>query len=272
MDVMDKPFNGEKSSHLPMRFLGKIALVTGSGRGIGKAIALRLAAEGADLVINFFRNRDSAEATAAEIRALGRRAELIKADVGNPGDLERLFNSIDRTFGGLDMLINNAASGYNRSVAEQRVKGWDWTLNINARAALFSAQHAAPLMQKRGGGAIVNISSIGSTRVLPDYVVVGASKAALESITRYLAVEFAPLNIVVNGVSAGIVETDALQHFSQLRAGLDDHLKTALDHTPAGRMVTPEDIAGVVAFLCSPEAAMIRGQIVLIDGGFTLPF
>jgi len=254
------------------RYAGKLALITGSGRGIGKAIALRLAAEGADVIVNFFRNREPAEQTAEAIRASGRRAELIRADVGDPDDLEKLFEQIKSTFGGLDILVNNAASGYNRPIMEQRVKGWDWTLNINARAALFASQLAAPLMQARGGGAIVNISSLGAGRVLPDYVLVGASKAALESITRYLAVEFAPMGIAVNAVSAGVVETEALQHFSAFRADLADRMNQARERTPAGRIVAVEDVAAVVAFLCSADATMIRGQVIVVDGGFTLTF
>lgn len=252
-----------------MLLQNKVALVTGSGRGIGRAIALRLAAEGADVVVNFFRNRAPAEETAAQITALGRRAAVVKADVGVPEGIETLFAEAERAFGGVDVLINNAASGYNRPVLEQKIKGWDWTMNINARAALFCAQRAAPGMAARGGGRIVNVSSPGSFRVLPDYVVVGASKAALEAITRYLAVELAAQGIVVNAVSPGIVATDALKHFAVLRdEGLLDRTAAA---TPAGRLVTPEDVAGLVAFLCSPAAAMIRGQTILIDGGATLP-
>jgi len=187
------------------RFAGKIALITGSGRGIGKTIALRLASEGADIALNYFRNRAPAEETAGTIRALGRRVHVVRADVGQPDDINRLVDEAAEALGGLDILVHNAASGYNRPVMEQRVKGWDWTLNINARAALFLAQRAAPILAGRGGGAIVNVSSIGAQRVLPEYVVVGASKAALEALTRYLAVELAPLRIVVNGVSAGVV-------------------------------------------------------------------
>ncbi len=244
-----------------------IALVTGSGRGIGRAIAIHLAQRGADVVVNFFRNRAPAEETAAEITRLGRRALLVKANIGEPEDIQRLFTEIEAAFGGLDILVNNAASGYNRPVMEQRVKGWDWTLNINARAALFCAQHAVPLMQKRGGGYIVNVSSLGSFRVLPGYVVVGASKAALEAITRYLAVELAPYHIVVNAVSPGPVETEALLHFGLDREAM---LAQTARRVPAGRHVTPEDVAGVVAFLCTPAAAMIRGQVILVDGGGTL--
>jgi enoyl-[acyl-carrier protein] reductase III len=250
-------------------FIGKTALVTGSGRGIGRAIALYFAHNGADVVVNFFRNRPPAEATAAEIERLGRRALLVKADVGDLDDLNRLFDETGQAFGGLDIFVHNAASGYNRPALEQKPKGWDWTMNINARSLLFAAQRAAVLMEQRGGGAIVSISSPGSIRVLPDYVVVGASKAALESLTRYLAVELGPKNISVNAVSPGMVETDALKHFDSLQqAGV---IQKAVAATPAGRLVTPEDVAEVVGFLCSPAASMIRGQVIVVDGGYTLP-
>jgi enoyl-[acyl-carrier protein] reductase III len=253
-----------------MDFKGKIALVTGSGRGIGKAIALHFASLGADVFVNFFRNRASAQATVDEIHALGRQAWLVKADIGKIDEIERLFDQVQALAGGLDFLICNAASGYNRPVMAQRPKGWDWTMNINARSLLFAAQRAAPLMERRGGGAIVSISSQGSTRVLPDYVVVGASKAALEAVTRYLAVELAPKKIVVNAISPGMALTEALKHFDALRQ--DDHLiERAASLTPAGRLVTPQDIAGVAAFLCSPEAVMICGQVIIVDGGYALP-
>ncbi len=250
-------------------FAGKIALVTGSGRGVGRAIALHFARLGADVTVNFFRNRQPAEETAAAVEALGRRALLVKADVGDLDDLARLFDQVEAAFGSLDILVHNAASGYNRPALEQKPKGWDWTMNINARALLFAAQRAAPLMEKRGGGSIVSISSPGANRVLPDYVVVGASKAALEALTRYLAVELAPKNIVVNAVAPGLIETEALQHFDALKE--DGVIRRAVAATPAGRLVTPEDVAGVVAFLCSPAAAMIRGQVIVVDGGYTLP-
>ena len=252
-----------------MTFAGKIALITGSGRGIGHAIALHFARHGADVVVNFFRNRLPAEQTAAEIEKLGRRVLLVKADVSDLDDLARLFDETEKNFGGLDIFIHNAASGYNRPVLEQKPKGWDWTMNINARSLLFAAQRAVPLMEKRGGGSIVSISSPGANRVLPDYVVVGASKAAIESLTRYLAVELAPKNIVVNAVSPGIVETEALKHFAALEDG--SVIQKAIATTPAGRLVTPEDVAGVVGFLCTPAAAMIRGQVIVVDGGYILP-
>lgn len=249
-------------------FSNKIALVTGSGRGIGRAIALRLAEGGADVCVNYVRNQAQAEEVAAQIQALGRRAFAVRANVGKTEDIDKLFDAVQEQFGGLDIFINNAASGFNRPALEQKVSGWDFTQNVNARALLFATQRAVPLMTARGGGQIVSISSPGGQRVMPDYVAVGASKAALEALTRYLAVELSPLNIVVNAVSPGLVETDALQFFSSLKDG--QVIPRAVANTPAGRLATPEDVAGVVAFLCTPAAAMIRGQIIVVDGGYTL--
>jgi enoyl-[acyl-carrier protein] reductase III len=184
--------------------------------------------------------------------------------------LQSLFDQAESEYGGLDFLIHSAASGFNRPALEQKPKGWDWTMNINARSLLFAAQCAVPLMRKRGGGAIVSITSPGSSRVLPDYVAVGASKAALEAVTRYLAVELAKDNIAVNAVSPGVVLTDALKHFDAVSTQ-EEIIARAVRLTPAGRLVTPEEIAEVVAFLCSPAASMIRGQVIGIDGGATLP-
>jgi enoyl-[acyl-carrier protein] reductase III len=251
-------------------FQNKIALVTGSGRGIGRAIALHFAQHGADVIVNFFRNRAPAEETAREVEKLGGRALLVKADVGDLDDLNRLFDEVEKEFGGLDILIHNAASGYNRPALEQKPKGWEWTMNINARALLFAAQRATPLMEKRGGGKIVSISSPGSVRVLPDYIVVGASKAALESLTRYLGVELISKGINVNAVSPGVVETDALNHFASM-GNQDAILQNFIAQVPAGRLITPEEVAEVVAFLCTPAAAMIVGQTIALDGGYTLP-
>jgi enoyl-[acyl-carrier protein] reductase III len=250
-------------------FLDRTVLVTGSGRGIGRAIALYFAQNGADIVVNFFRNRTPAEETAAEIEKIGRRALVVKADVGDLDDLNHMFDKVEKEFGSLDIFIHNAASGYNRPALLQKPKGWEWTMNINARALLFSAQRCAPLMEKHGGGFIVSISSQGASRVMPDYVVVGSSKAALESLTRYLAVELSPRNIVVNAVSPGIVDTEALHHFDIMNE--TDLIERAIASTPAGRLVRADEVAGVVGFLCTPAASMIRGQVIVMDGGYTLP-
>jgi len=252
----------------PLDFTGKTALVTGSGRGIGRAIALKLAELGAHVVINYVHNQEPAEEAASQIRALGRQALAVRANVGKEDGLKTLFGQIGDQFGRLDFFISNAASGFNRSALQQKESGWDHTLNVNARGFLFAAQLAVPLMPPEGG-KIVAITSPGAERVLPDYVAVGASKAALNALVRYLAVELAPRHINVNAVSPGIVETDALQHFSFMQD--DQVIPRAIANTPAGRLVQPEDIANAVAFLCSPLAEMVCGQILVVDGGYTLP-
>jgi len=244
-----------------MSLEGKLALVTGSGRGIGRAIALKLASQGADIVVDFFRHRENAEQTARDVEALGVKAEVIRANVGDPAKIDELFDMIGNKFGRLDILINNAASGVGRPLADIDVKAWEWTMDINVRACLLCAQKAAKLMEGRGG-KIVSMSSLGSRFVLPNYTVVGVSKAALEALTRYLAIELAPRGICVNAVAASAVETEALKFY--FKEGL---VKDSRQVTPAGRMVIPEDVANVVAFLCSEEAFMIRGQTIIVDGG-----
>ena len=249
-----------------MDLSGKLALVTGGGRGIGRAVALELAQRGADLLVNYLRNEDAAKETAEAVRAYGREAQTIRAHVGDPERIARMFDELRERYGYLDILVNNAASGVIRPLLELEPRHWDWTMDINARGAWLCARAAAPLMAGRGG-RIVGIASLGSGRVLPEYVAVGVSKAALESLTRYLAVELGPMGIAVNAVSGGLVETDALRHFPRREEMLED----ARRRTPAGRMVEPADIARVVAFLCSPGADMIRGQVVVVDGGYSLP-
>ena len=251
---------------MSLPFAGKLALVTGGGRGIGRAIALELAARGADVLVNYVRHPDNADAVASEIRSLGRNAQSFRANVADAENVDRMFAEIAEQFGYLDILVNNSASGVNRSVTHVAPKHWDWTLNVNARGAWLCARAALPLMQTRNGGAVVSISSLGASRVMPDYFLVGVSKAALEAVTRYLAVELAAHNVRVNAVSGGLIETDALKSF----AWGDEVIGQSQARTPAGRLATPEDIARVVAFLCSEEAAMIRGQTLIVDGGFSL--
>ena len=250
-----------------MSLEGKLALVSGSGRGIGRAVALKLASQGSDIIVNFFRRRETAEKTAKDIEAMGVKAEVIKANVGDPAKIDEMFDIISNKFAHLDIFINNAASGVGRSVMDLNVKAWDWTMDINVRAFLLCAQRAAKLMEGRGG-KIVSISSLGSFLVWPTYAAVGVSKAALEALTRYLAIELAPKGICVNAAAASAVETEALKFY--IKEGFMSDTRQA---TPAGRMVSPEDVANVVAFLCSEEAFMIRGQVIIVDGGTSVaPF
>ncbi|MEZ4710504.1 MAG: enoyl-[acyl-carrier-protein] reductase FabL [Caldilineaceae bacterium] len=245
---------------------GKTAVITGSGRGIGKGIALALAAQGCNIAINFFRRRQDAEKTASEIEALGVRTALIKANVGKEDDVRRLIDQSAVQLGGVDIFVGNAASGVQGPVTEITAKAWDWTLNINARSILFGAQAAAPYMQRNGWGRIITISSMGSRRVLPDYSVVGVSKAAIEAVTRYLAIELAPLGIIANCISPGIVLTEALDHFPSK----EDLIRAAQNATPVGRLVTPADVGALATWLCSDAASMIVGQTIEMDGGHSL--
>jgi enoyl-[acyl-carrier protein] reductase III len=248
-----------------MSLKGKVALITGGSRGIGRAITLKLASQGADVIINYFRRTSQAEITAQEARSRGVKAHIIKANVGEPEKIESMFQEIEDKFGKLDIFINNAASGVARAAMDLDTKSWEWTMDINARALLLCTQKAARLM--KDGGQIVSISSLGSRMAMPVYTAVGVSKAALEALTRYLAVELADKNIRVNCVSAGAVETEALKIY----AG-DKSLPAyySVQSTPAGRMVQPEDVANLVAFLCSDDSYMIRGQVITIDGGYSI--
>jgi enoyl-[acyl-carrier protein] reductase III len=245
---------------------GKTAVITGSGRGIGRGIALALASRGCNVAVNFFRRRDDAEQTAAEIEALGVKAAVIRANVAKEEEVRGLVDAAAQQLGGLDIFVGNAASGVIKPIGEIDAKAWDWTLNINARSILFGAQAAAPYMRRKGWGRIITITSIGSRRVFPEYGVVGVSKAAIEAVTRYLAVELARENIIANCISPGVVLTGALDFFPRR----DAMIAHAEQHTPAGRLVTPEDVGNVAAWLCSEEAKMIVGQTIELDGGYSL--
>lgn len=246
-----------------MSLHGKVAVVTGSSRGIGRAIALELGRHGADIIINHRRNstRAQAEVVAQELHNLGRRAIVVKADVADPQDVAQMFSLIQNEFGKLDILVNNAASAVFRPLVQLEEKHWEHVWDVNLRALNLCIKHAVPLMTT---GAIVNITSLGSIKYLPNYGALGAAKAAIESLTRSYAVELAPA-IRVNAVCGGLVDETS---FSEMMP--DEEKKRIAELTPARRMVKPNDIAKVVAFLCSDDAEMIRGQSIIVDGGITL--
>jgi enoyl-[acyl-carrier protein] reductase III len=199
-----------------------------------------------------------AEETATELRALGAEPTLVRGNVASTRVVEAVAG-----LGALDVLVHAAATGVIRPALETEDKHWDWTMSANARALLSLTRVAAPSMP--AGSSILGISSLGSERVLDGYTLVGASKAALEALVRYLAVELAPRGIRVNAVSAGVVETGALEHFPNRDAMLDMGVRN-----PVGRLVSPDDVARLATFLCSSDAEMIRGQTVVVDGGWSL--
>jgi enoyl-[acyl-carrier protein] reductase III len=246
-------------------FAGKVALVTGGSRGIGRACITKFASLGADVVVNYSRSANDADATANEAAAMGVRAVPLQADIGERDEIVAMFESVRTQFGRLDVLVNSAARGLERprGALDSMPKHLRHTLDVNVLGPWFCAQEAAKLMT--AGAAIVNLLSPGSERYLPRYAPVGVSKGALMSLTTYLAVELAPHGVRVNGVSSGLVDgsdgvrmlpPEALERYTQL--------------APAGRLVKPEEVAEAVAFLCSDAAAMIVGHVLLVDGGYSL--
>jgi enoyl-[acyl-carrier protein] reductase III len=251
-------------NELNLSLNGKVALITGGSRGIGRAIAVKLAQAGAQIAINYLRQRTAADETVKLIESYGTKAIAIRANVGEHDNISHMIDQITKEYGTLDILVSNAASGVLKPALELTERHWHWTMDINAGTLLPLTQFAMPLMKK--GGSIVAVSSLGSVRAIHNYAAVGASKAALESLIRHLAIELAPKGIKVNAVSAGTVDTDALKHFPNR----DDIISESKRRTPTGRLTTPEDVANVVLYLCSPYSNQIQGQTIIIDGGYSI--
>jgi len=243
---------------------GKVALVTGAARGIGRATALKLARAGCDIAANYYNSSEQADTLCAEVRALGRRAIAIQGSVGVPDSVDEIYAELGKHFDRLDILLSNAASGVLKPTVEMTLKHWRWCMETNALALNLLVQRGLPLMA--GGARVVALSSLGAQRAMPGYGFIGASKAALESLARALAQELGPRGIRVNVVSAGVVDTDALAYFPNR----EQLLSNFSERTPAGPVLTTEDVAGAVYLLCLPEAAMINGHTLVVDGGFAI--
>jgi enoyl-[acyl-carrier protein] reductase III len=247
--------------------IGKIALITGASRGIGRGIALALAEAGADVIVHYARRSTAAQEVVTRIEAMGRRGLAVKANLADRSKIDAMLDQVQTAFGDCDIFVANAASGGFGSTLGTSDKYWDWTMDINARSVLHCVQRLAPGMAARGWGRIITISSLGSTRVIPSYGAVGLSKAVLESLTRYLAAELGPRGIIVNAISPGLVETDAITAMPIEGPAALEYYK---QRSPARRLVTPEDVGRVATFLCSNAAEMIVGQTIMVDGGFSL--
>ncbi|MEG3581500.1 MAG: SDR family oxidoreductase [Chloroflexota bacterium] len=246
------------------KFQGKVALITGGSKGIGGAIAIDLAAEGCNIALTYFRDKKSAEKIQKTVTGLGSDCLTIKSNLASHEDVIRTVKDASKKFDKIDFLINNAATGVNVKADQLTIKHWDWVINTNSRAPWLMSIEVSKVMAD--GGSIVNISSLGSQKVLSNYFSVGVSKAALEAITRYLSVELSPKNIKVNAISPGLVKTAALDAFPDS----SNWKIMANKDTPAGRPLKVRDITDLVKFLCSEDSTMIRGQTIIIDGGQSL--
>ncbi|MGE0492895.1 MAG: SDR family oxidoreductase [Vulcanimicrobiota bacterium] len=243
---------------------GKVALVTGASRGIGRACALKLARAGADVVINYLASPRAAEQVAEEVQQLGRDAVVVKADIGEAEDIEAMLDFVGQRFGRLDILVSNVARGGFHSLRSITPEQFKTTMNVNAMALVSLVQAALPWMQAGSGRPkVVSLSSHGARKAIENYGMIGASKAALESLTRHLALEFPQINF--NVVLAGLVRTQSTKALPEaLFETVDQHLLTA------GRKLTCDDVADSVLFLSSPLADLIQGQTLVVDGGISL--
>jgi enoyl-[acyl-carrier protein] reductase III len=219
------------------------------------------------VIVHYARKTSMAHDVVTEVQSMGRRALAVKANFADQEKTDSMLDYIEDVLGGCDIFVANAATGGFRPMLETRKKHWDWTMDVNARSILHCVQRLAPYMQRMGWGRVITVTSLGGVRVVPHYSAVGLSKAVVESLTRYLAVELAPKGIIVNAISPGLVDTDALLN-------LDIDRQTTLDYVrqrnPTKRLVTPQDIGKVATFLCTDAAEMIVGQTLYVDGGFSL--
>lgn len=274
---MSRPASSESPGqglHRDVNLEGKVALVTGAGQGIGRAIALRLARDGADAAVNDV-VATNAQQVAADVETLGRRSLALVADVSIVEQVRGMFDQLLAAFGRLDILVNNAGIGTVRSILEFTEEDWDREFDINAKGVFLCAMAAARQMIDQGGGKIINAASVAGIRAAPYIVPYCASKAAVILLTQGLALELAPYGITVNAYAPGIIDTAmtantnrALAHYQ--RVALEEVIHQRMSKIPVGRLGTPDDIAGLVAFLASDDSNYITGQCIPVGGGLLM--
>lgn len=242
----------------------KVALVTGASRGIGRAIAVKLAESGYDVAVNYNSNEEEAKKVADIITGLGRRAVTVKANAGDRNDVNAMFRTVVKELGHIDVLVNNAGVVDDAFLLMLTPDSLDRSLNINVKGYFYCAQAATLKMFKAKKGAIINISSVSSMMALPGQSVYAATKGAVNSMTATLARELAPYGIRVNAIAPGFIATDMVAHLPE------DKMKEYLTQIPLGRLGKVEEVAELAAFLASDEASYITGQTLVIDGGLSL--
>jgi 3-oxoacyl-[acyl-carrier protein] reductase len=249
-----------------MRLSEKVALVTGSSRGIGREIAVAMAREGADIVVNYSQNKEAALDTAGKIKALGRRAAVVQANIGERSHVERLFRAALEEFGRLDVLVNNAGGFPMKPFAAVSDDEWDQVMELDLKSVFMCCQTALGTMRRQRKGTIINIASVSGLVGAVGMVPYSAAKGGVIAFSKALARELASLGITVNAIAPGIIETDtALNIFPE------GALKVYTTYqVPLGRLGRPEEVVGLAVFLASDEARYITGQVYAVDGGFTM--
>lgn len=246
---------------------GKVALVTGSSRGIGKACALRLAEAGADVVINYVTNRQAAMELADTIAELGREVLVVKADVSEEDDVRSMLEAVKERFGRLDILVSNAATGGFRPLLTATERNFQAAYHTNVLALLYLVQAALPLMERKEGegrSKVITISSHGSHMALPYYGLIGSSKAALESLVRHLTLEIGDRGVNINVIKSGLVETDSTRNIPFA----EQIFAARTERSMVGeRVLEPSDVADAVLFLASPLSDLVQGEVLTVDGG-----
>ena len=252
-------------SPVPQRRLtDRVALVTGSARGIGRAAAGRLAAEGASVAINYLNSREAAESAVGQIREQGGQSIAIQGDVSSSSDIERIVAETLKSFGTIDILVNNAGVSVEKPFLEHTEEEWDWSMAVNLKGVFLCTRAVLPVMLEGSGGKIVNMSSISDTVGDPSTSAYCTTKGGVKALTTQLALEFGPSGINVNAVAPGFIATTMNEKW------LEDELamQQIISATPLGRAGTPEDVAGAVAFLASPDSDFITGATIYVDGGW----